>query len=166
MRMPSLIPLSLVALGALAAPGAAQSLSARAIAQINASALVHVQLIDGERGTLITPQADSTTVRYGESRVRNRGGSVVRLAEPLPIANLIEIQRPIGTNAGKGARIGAAVGAGLALLAVIAASSDEWTRPTAGQSVAAIGIWTLFGAAVGSLIGNGSQRWETVYRAP
>ena len=166
MRTYAIVPLSLVTLGALAAPGAAQSLSARAIAQINASALVHVQLIDGERGTLITPQADSTTVRYGESRVLNRGGSVVQLAEPLPVANFIEIQRPIGTGAGKGAKIGAGIGATLAVLAVIAASGDAWTSPTAGQSIAAIGVWTLLGAGVGSLIGNGSKKWETVYRAP
>ena len=166
MRSYAIVPLSLVTLGALAAPGAAQSLSARAIAQINASALVHVQLIDGERVTLITPQADSTTVRYGDSRVLNRGGSVVQLAEPLPVADFIEIQRPIGTGAGKGAKIGAGIGATLAVLAVIAASGDEWTRPTAGQSIAAIGLWTLLGAGAGSLIGNGSKRWETVYRAP
>ncbi|HEV8509326.1 MAG TPA: hypothetical protein VGQ48_02630 [Gemmatimonadales bacterium] len=166
MRTYAIVPLSLVSLAALVAPAAGQSLSARAIAQINASALVHVRLVDGECGMLITPDADSTTLRYGESRVRNRGGSVVQLAAPLPIADLIEIQRPIGTNAGKGAKIGAGIGAGLALLAVIAASSDEWTRPTTGQSVAAIGVWTLLGAGVGSLIGNGSKRWETVYRAP
>jgi hypothetical protein len=143
-----------------------QSFSPRVIREINGAALVRINLSTGVRGTLYAPQADSLSLRYDHSQALNRGGSVVQLAEPLPVADFIEIQRPIGTGAGKGAKIGAGIGATLALLAVIATSGDEWTRPTAGQSIAAIGVWTLLGAGVGSLIGNGSKRWETVYRAP
>jgi hypothetical protein len=165
--MRSLRQLSLPLLALITAPSLrGQAFSPRAIADINHAPLVHVQLTAGTRGTLVNPQADSLSLRYGQSHVRNRGGSIVELAAPLPVADVLEIQRPIGTNAGKGARIGGIVGASLAVLAVIAASGDEWTAPTAGQSVAAIGVWTLLGAGVGSLIGNGSTRWETIYRAP
>ena len=165
--MRSLRLLSLPLLALIAVPSlAGQAFSPRAIADINHAPLVHVQLTAGTRGTLINPQADSLSLRYGQSHVRNRGGSVVEMAAPLPVADVIEIQRPIGTNAGKGARIGGIAGASLAVLAVIAASGDPWTSPSAGQSIAAVGIWTLFGAGVGSLIGSGSTRWETIYRAP
>jgi len=91
---------------------------------------------------------------------------LAHFGEVLQVADMLEIQRPIGSNAGQGAKIGAGIGAGLALLAVIAASGDEWTAPSAGQAVAAVGIWTLMGAGVGALIGGSSKRWETVYRAP
>ena len=166
MRTLSQLSLPLLALIAVPTLARGQSLSPRAIEDINRAALVHVRLTAGAQGTLVNPQADSTSLRYGQSHVRNRGGSVVELAAPLPVTDVIEIQRPTGTNAGKGARIGAVIGASLALLAVIAASGDSWTSPSAGQSVAAIGVWTLLGAGVGSLIGNGSKRWETIYRAP
>ncbi len=163
-----LLPLLVGALAATAASAQSQSLSSRAVADINAATLVRVSLVRGPSGMLLRPQADSMSLRYGQSRMRSRGGSVVELAAPLAVADVLEIERPVGTNAGKGARIGAGIGAALSLLAVVvtASSNDYYYKPSAGQYVAAVGIWTLLGAGIGSLIGNGSKKWETVYRAP
>ena len=166
MRLPRMVPLPLLMLGALPATGHSQTLSPRAIEDINAAAVVRVRLSAGRQGQLFAPQADSTNLRYGRSRVLNHGGSLVELAPPLAMADVVEIQRPIGSHAGHGAKIGAGIGAGLALLAVIVASSDPWTEPSAGQAVGAIVVWTFMGAGVGALLGGGSKQWETVYRAP
>ena len=166
MRAVRMLTLPLLIMLAVPARASSQTLSSRAIEEINAAALVRVQLTAGKRGLLYAPQADSTSLRYERSHGLQRGGSVVQLAPPLAVADVVEIQRPIGNNAGHGAKIGAAIGLGLSLLAVAAASSDPWAKPTTGEAVGVTVFWTSIGAGIGALIGNGSKRWETVYRAP
>ena len=163
-----LLPLLVGALAATAASAQSQSLSSRAVADINAATLVRVSLVRGAQRhpAQAAGRLDEPALR-AEPHAR-RGGSVVELAAPLAVADVLEIERPVGTNAGKGARIGAGIGAALSLLAVVvtASSTDYYYKPSAGQYVAAVGIWTLLGAGIGSLIGNGSKKWETVYRQP
>jgi len=165
MRSPLVVSLPLLLLGVLPASGQSRTLSPRAIEDINAAAVVRVRLTAGRRSMLYAPQADSTTLRYRRSPMPNHDGSLVQLAPPLQVADMVEIQRPIGTNAGHGAKSGAGIGAGLAVLALFAASGTEFS-PSARHAVAAVTIWTFIGAGVGALIGVGSKGWETVYRAP
>jgi uncharacterized membrane protein len=67
-------------------------------------------------------------------------------------------------NSGKGALIGAGVGAAFGLFAVAAMSSDEFLSPTAGEAAAAIVVSTAGGAVLGLAIGAAirSEEWTAI----
>jgi hypothetical protein len=154
----------LLALVALPVLGFAQALAPEVIDQINTSAKLRVSLSDGGRGTVYSPAADSTSLNFKHSAMPNRGGPTVELPGPFQVAQVTKIQVAQGTNAGKGAMIGGAIGAGLVLLAV-AGTSGTYAAPSTGQAVTAAVVWTGIGAGIGALIGGHSTHWRTVYPA-
>jgi hypothetical protein len=148
----------------LSAEVSAQELASGVSHQISAASKVRVQLVGGQWGTLHQPGLDTAGLSYTGSRFLNRGGGYVQLATPLPLAQVTQIQVPNGSLAGRGARIGGALGLGLSLLAIAATSGDSWVSPTTGQAVGAAIAWTATGAGVGAIIGSASRRWTTVYK--
>ena len=157
-------PILLVILPLLAAPARSQTLTSRAIEQINAAARVRVRFASGIRVTLYAPRADSARLRYELGEARNRGGTLVVVAPPLPMADVLEIQRPIGTHTWKGAKLGAAI---LGVWALMLCHSDMGGGTcTSSQTRSGVAVSAFIGAGIGALIGSGSKRWETVYRAP
>jgi hypothetical protein len=97
--------------------------------------------------------------------VLNRGGSIVRLPPPLPVAQVAEIRTPVGSRTGRGAAIGAGVGASLGLLLFIGASSEGGGfGPAGGEAALSVLGLSAVGAGVGALIGSAATRWESVYR--
>jgi len=68
----------------------------------------------------------------------------------------------IGTRAGRGAAMGAAVAGSALLFAIIRISSDPnlvFRDNTGARSIAIVGV----GAGIGALIGSMSPKWETFY---
>lgn len=151
--------LVLAATPALAQP---QALAPQIVEQINAATSVRVRLVTGGRGTLHAPRADSTSIAFERSAFLNSGGSVVAMPAPLAIGRIAEIDVPDGSHAGSAAKVGAGVGAGIAILAV-AGCQGTICEPTASQAVSAVVLWAVIGGAVGALFGSGSPRWKTVY---
>ena len=141
-----------------------QTLSSAAIEQINASSKAKVRLVEGGRGTVYQPTADSSSVGFKRSEFLNRGGNTVELPSPFEVNQVREIQVKVGSHAGKGAQLGGVIGATLALAAVLVTSGDPYVSPSTGQAVGAVVVWTGIGAGVGALIGKASPRWKTVYK--
>ena len=154
----------LLGLAGVPALASAQALGREAIEQINTAAQARVHLLDGGQGTVYSPAADSTSLNFKHSAMSNRGGPTVELPGPFQVDQVTKIQVAQGTNAGKGAMIGGAIGAGLVLLAV-AGTSGTYAAPTTGQAFAAAIVWTGIGAGIGALIGGRSTHWKTVYPA-
>lgn len=84
------------------------------------------------------------------------------------MAQVEEIRQPAGTEADKGAKIGALAGGGAFLLLGIAAS-----QVTSGDALFVVApgnvVWITFGGValgteIGALIGSLTTRWETIYR--
>ncbi len=144
----------------------AQELGSEVVGQINAASKARVRLIEGSRVTLYSPEADSTSLRFKGGEFVNHAGNGVQLSQPLPVAQVAEIQVANGTHAGKGAMIGAVIGAALALLSIAVASSgdDSYYSPTTGEAVGGVVVFTLIGGGIGALIGSTSTRWKPVYR--
>ncbi len=162
MRSHQIVASSLLLVG-LSAEISAQELPPEVIQRVSAASMIRVQLVAGGWGSLNAPAVDSAGLSYTGSRFLNRGGGYLELAPPLPIAQVARIQVPHGSHAGRGARIGGAVGLGLSLLAIAVTAGDDWVSPTTGQAVGAVVSWTAIGAGVGALIGSTSRRWTTVY---
>jgi hypothetical protein len=158
------IAFSLLILAGMPGLVAGQTLSSAVIQQINASSKAKVRLVEGGRGTLFSPTADSSSVGFERSEFLNRGGNTVNLASPFEVNQVREIQVKVGSHTGKGAKIGAGVGAALALIGVIALSGDPYLSPTTGEAATGVVVWTGIGAGVGALIGAASPRWKTVYK--
>jgi len=141
----------------------AQSLTPDALQQVNAASRIRVRLASGERGVLDAPAIDSGNLSYTGNHLLGSSGSLAQLPPPLPVAQVTQIQVPHGSHAPLGGKIGAAVGCGLSLLVIAAASGDGWTSPTPDQAGFAIVALTVVGAGVGAVIGSASPRWKTVY---
>ena len=115
-------------------PAAAQEISTETLQAINAATGARVRLADAGWHRLAGAgrmASDSTLVYVRDPKVSSS------LTE-VSLRDVRELQVARGTNAGKGAFIGGAIGLGLAIVAVIGASGDEWTTPSGGQAVAAM----------------------------
>lgn len=160
MRSHTLVAVLLLVVGPIAR-AAAQDLSAETLQAINAATHARVRLAEpGWHRLAGTGRAstDSTLVYV-------RDGKPSSSLTEVSLRDVRELQVSRGSNAGKGAFIGGGIGLGLAIVAVIAASSDEWTTPSGGQAIGAMLLNTAAGAGIGALIGGASTRWKTVYRA-
>ncbi|HET7423821.1 MAG TPA: hypothetical protein VFJ92_09675, partial [Gemmatimonadales bacterium] len=140
---------------------AAQELSSETLQAINTATHARVRLAEpGWHRLAGTGRASSDS-----TLVYVRGPSASPSLTEVSLREVRELQVARGSNAGKGAFIGGGIGLGLAIVAVLAASSDEWTTPSGGQAVAAMLLNTAAGAGIGALIGSASKHWQTVYRA-
>lgn len=155
-----LLPLFL--LGLCPAAARAQTLSEQAIAQINAAAEVRVRIPSGKRRTLHAPQADSISVRYTLGDERDRAATGPRQQAVL-LTDVVEIERPTGNHLRKGAILGGLIFGGYVLL--LDRANIGWGPASSSQTARDTFMATLIGAGIGALIGIGSKRWETVYRA-
>jgi hypothetical protein len=153
----------LLLLGGAPVLASAQELGSDVVGQINASSKARVRLIQGPRATLYSPKADSTSLDFKRGEFVNHAGSVVQLSQPLGVAQVEEIQVAQGTHAGKGAKIGAGVGAGFILLMLVVNKAIDGYPPTTGQAVGGVVAWSLIGSGIGALIGSASTRWKPVY---
>jgi hypothetical protein len=152
----------LLLLGGRIAPVGAQELSSETQQAINTAAHARVRLADAEWHRLAgTGSGMSSDV----AQVYVRDGRADSPLTEVSLRDVRELQVARGSNAGKGAFIGGALGLGLGIVAVIAASGDEWTAPTAGQAVAGMLIFSGAGAGLGALAGSASTHWRTVYKA-
>lgn len=142
----------------------AQGLPDATIRRIRAASQVRVLLAGGGQGTLYTPVADSVSLSYSGSRFHRLDGRVGPPPSPLLVTDLARIQVPHGSHWREGARLGAAIGLGISLLAVAVTSGDEWVAPTTGQAVQGVIAWSAIGAGVGAVLGATSRRWTTVYQ--
>ena len=80
----------------------------------------------------------------------------------IPYASSIQsLDQSTGSQAVKGAGIGAGIGLVTSLLTVLYAESDP-TRELKVNSAAFIGITTASGGLIGFLIGSASDTWERV----
>ena len=165
MRAVRMLALPLLIVLAVPAPAWGQSLSSRAMEEINAAALVRVHLVKGKRRTLYAPQADSDSLRYQSRRIDNRR-TVVQLPRALAMADITRIERRMGTNAWKGAKIGGSIYGGLALLASYGPPDTFGGASSTRDRILGVGVYALSGALLGAMIGSASTRWKTVYRAP
>ena len=156
---PALIVILLAA--AAVRPLAAQALSAEALEAIHHAASARVRLAGEGWRPLAGTTADSADAAGGAMLYVN--GRAGEAPGAIPLSRVAQVQVKAGSHAGKGAKIGAAIGLGLSLLAVAAASGDSWTAPTTGQAVAATLSTTAFGAGIGALVGLTTPRWRTVY---
>lgn len=134
-----------------------------ALAQLDAGSRIRVTTARHARvGTLVSLGSDS--LRY----TRSRDTAVTAI----PVAAVVRLERSAGKRpaTGRGAKIGALVGAGFGLFLGIAASADNsgWWEVGAEDIAAAAAIVGVAGAGVGALIGAASKqdRWEPVPLSP
>ena len=143
----------------------AQSLDTAAVARINDATQARLRLHGGSHGVVQKPQATPAGIAYDRGTFRTEGGNPVEPARPVPLSEILEIDVARGTQAGRGATIGAIAGGTLALLAALVTSGEDFVSLTPGEAVAAVAVWAAIGAGVGALIGSQSPRWHSVYRA-
>jgi hypothetical protein len=158
-----MLALPLLIMLAVPALASGQSLSTRAIEQINATELVRVRLVQGKRRTLYAPQADSDSLRYQTQKLNSRR-TAVQLPRALPMADIAQIERPIGTHVVKGAIKGAVIGGAYGYL--LCHANLPGGTCSAKETITGVAVVALVGAGIGALIGNGRKRWETIYQAP
>jgi len=142
-----------------------QALTPAIADQINAAARARVRLVDGRRGMLYRPRVDSSSLNYDHSESVNKGESTEEIPRPLLLGQIAQIEVTSGSQVGRGAMIGGGVGAGLALLAIVACRGSVCQPASAKQGVLAVAGWIVIGAGFGSMIGAGSPRWRSVYPA-
>jgi hypothetical protein len=164
MRLTWMLPL-LSLLLALSGQAAAQTLPPKLMGQVNAASQIRVRLASGERGTIDAPTMDTARLSYTGSRVIAKDGSTIGVPQPLPLTQITQIQVPHGSNAVRGAKIGAAIGLGIAALAVATTTGSDFASPTPKDGGRAIVGFTVLGAGLGALLGRTSPRWITVYGA-
>ena len=143
-------------------PASAQELSAETLQAINAASRARVRLGD-EGWHRLAGTGRGMSADGGRLYVRD-GKADSSLTE-VALGDVRELQVARGSNAGKGAFIGGAIGLGLSIVAVIALSGDDWATPSAGQAVAGMLVNTAAGAGIGALVGSASTHWRTVYGA-
>jgi hypothetical protein len=152
----------LLLLGGRIAPIAAQELSSETLQAINTAAHARVRLADAEWHRLA---GTGSGMSSDHAQVYVRAGRADSPVTEVSLRDVRELQVARGSNAGKGAFIGGALGLGLGIVAVIGASGDDWTTPTPGQAVTAMLVSTIAGAGIGALVGSASTHWRTVYEA-
>ncbi|MFL5517261.1 MAG: hypothetical protein ACJ8DJ_13965 [Gemmatimonadales bacterium] len=161
MRAHSVVTVLLLLVGR-GLPAAAQELSAETLQAINSASRARARLGDAEWHRL----ADTGRGMSADgARVYVQDGATTSSLTEVALPEVRELQVARGSNAGKGAFIGGAIGLGLSLVAVIALSGDDWAAPSSGQAVAGMLVNTAAGAGVGALIGSASTHWRTVYQA-
>jgi hypothetical protein len=143
-------------------PAAAQELSAETLQAINTASRARVRLGDAEWHRLA---GTGSGMSPDGARVYVHDGGATAPVTEVVVGDIRELQVAGGSNAGKGAFIGGAIGLGLGLVAVVALSGDEWTTPSGGQAIAGMLLNTAAGAGLGALIGSASTHWRTVYQA-
>jgi hypothetical protein len=162
MRPRSSLTTLLVLLAAALPTLAAQELSPEALQAIHSASRARVRLA-GEGWRPLTGTTADSAGTAGGALLYVGSGRAGQPAGAVPIDKIAQVQVRAGSHAGNGARIGGAVGLGLAAVTLLLASTDEWTSPTGGQVVSGLIGTTLFGAGVGALVGSASPRWRTVY---
>jgi hypothetical protein len=80
-------------------------------------------------------------------------------AEARSVQHLVRVEVPEGSQAGRGALIGAGVSAVALGLGRLAFADRDSPAPWTGQRVAAAVTFVGLAAGVGALIGRGSARW-------
>jgi hypothetical protein len=153
--------------GPLAAQAAPAADSVALTVRIQNAARIRARLPTGW-ATLEAPRLRQDTLHFLRGSAHDRGGRAVSLQPPLALGDIAEIQVPAGGQSKKGAAWGAGIGGALGLILAIAATaeSDCLGCPTDAEGFVAVPILAALGAGVGALIGAGSTRWQTVYRAP
>ena len=154
---------ALLLLAGTLTPLAAQELSPEALQAIHNASRVRVRLAGEGWHPLRGTTADSASITASEPMLYVGNGRAGRPPGAVPLSRVAQVQVRAGSHAGSGAKIGGAIGLGLAALGLLVASGDEWTSPTTGQVVSGLVITPLFGAGVGALVGSASPRWRTVY---
>src|SRR3954451_25169232 len=161
MRAHSVVTVLLLLVGR-GLPAAAQELSAETLQAINSASRARGGLGDAAWHRL----ADTGRGMPADgARVYVQDGATTSSLTEVALPKVPELQVARGSNAGKGAFIGGAIGLGLSLVAVIALSGDDWAAPSSGQAVAGMLVNTAAGAGVGALIRSASTHWRTVYQA-
>lgn len=79
-----------------------------------------------------------------------------------PLGDVRSVDREIGTQAGKGALIGAGIGALSIVYAIIQISADENTVVDNSKVFPVTAVCVGGGALIGLAIGSGSSRWDRV----
>src|SRR3954465_7949443 len=178
MRAHSVVTVLLLLVGR-GLPAAAQELSAETLQAINSASRARARLGDAEWHRLppCRPRprrGDAEWHRLADTgrgmsadgaRVYVQDGATTSSLTEVALPEVRELQVARGSNAGKGAFIGGAIGLGLRLVALIALSGDDWAAPSSGQAVAGMLVNTAAGAGVGALIRSASTHWRTVYQA-
>jgi hypothetical protein len=162
MRPRSLVTALLLLAGPLTTL-AAQELSTEALQAIHSASRARVRLAGEGWRPLTGTAADSAGGAATGALLYVGSGPSGQPSGAVPLSQIAQVQVRSGSHAGSGAKIGGAIGLGLTVLALIAASGDEWTSPTAGQAVGSLIVTPLFGAGIGALVGSASPRWRTVY---
>jgi Trk-type K+ transport system membrane component len=161
----------------LAAPPVlrAQATSAPFQDQINAAVKIRVVGAWG-RAELAEPSVSAGTIRYSRARALTSFSAPsalplslsLILPQPLPLADVTEVQVPAGNDAVHGAVVGGLLLGGLMLVAGVAASSCDaciTSGASAGDVISVTLVAGAIGAGIGALLGSTSTRWKTVYRA-
>src|SRR3954454_5329687 len=175
MRAHSVVTVLLLLVGR-GLPAAAQELSAETLQAINSASRARARLGDAEWHRLPPPPgwgaaggpglaATGRGMSADGARVYVQDGATTSSLTEVALPEVRDLQVARGSNAGKGAFIGGAIGLGLSLVAVIALSGDDWAAPSSGQAVAGMLVNTAAGAGVGALIRSASTHWRTVYQA-
>lgn len=136
-------------------------------ARLEAAGHARIRLASGW-AAVESPRLHGDSVRFTRGTMSDRGGRPVPLRPPLALGDVLELRVPAGNRAGTGALWGGAIGAGLGFIVALAAASSGpcFACPTAEESFIAVPVLAAVGAGVGALVGLGTTRWRTVYRAP
>lgn len=111
-------------------------------------------------GKLVAPlRADSDSVAYCRYPGPACSSSSTSGKEIRPTADLTRVEISHGSQAGRGALIGAGVGMAVLGVGRIAFADQDSPAPVTGERVAGAITFVALSAGVGALIGRGSARW-------
>ena len=156
----------LIALLAAANPGQSAGAQARLDPiKLDSGTVVRFHWNDGsEKARLLAPLGVDSLVRYCGYPASSCGSSSQNPARARPLSQLNRLDLRRGAHTGRGALIGAGVGAVGGLLILLGYSLSDRLAPSAGEQVLTVGFTTAVWTGLGALVGASLDNWERIPR--
>lgn len=116
-----------------------------------------------EKATLLAPLGrDSSLVRYCRYPSPVCGASTINPAKARPVGDLSRLEIRRGNRVGRGALIGAGVGAVCGVLILLGHALSEGAPMSGSEQVLAVAFSAAVGGGFGALVGSFSDNWQAV----
>lgn len=133
--------------------------------RLDSGTVVRLHWNDGtEKARLLAPLGEDSLVRYCGYPASSCGSTSLNPVRARPLSQLSSLELRRSAHTGRGALIGAGVGAVGGLLILLGYSLSDRLAPSTGEQVLTVGFTTAVWSGLGALVGASLDNWEPVRR--
>lgn len=133
--------------------------------RLDSGTVVRLHWNDGtEKARLLAPLGKDSLVRFCGYPASSCGSTSLNPVRVRPLSELSSLELRRGAQTGRGALIGAGVGAAGGLLLLLSYSLSDRLAPSVSEQVLTVGFTTAVWSGLGALVGASLDNWEAVPR--